>query len=285
MEQARAFSVSAANAASRAASYSIASQGRPIVFVVDDDVAVRQSLESLIDSVGWQPETFATAMEFLACPRPRSPSCLVLDVLLPGLNGLDLQERITADHLDMPIVFITGFGDVPMTVRAMRGGAVDFLTKPFRDNVLVAAIGTALDRSRAALAHEAELEALREHHASLSRREREVMVLVVVGRLNKQIAGELGISEITVKAHRGSMMRKMEARSLPHLVNITAKLGIGAEFAASADSVRGERAPAIRGDYATRVYPANQPSSPGRQANQLPFSASRWRDGSARSLR
>ena len=232
---------------------SIASQGTPIVFVVDDDVSVRQSLESLIDSAGWRSETFTTAMEFLAFPRPHAPGCLVLDVLLPDLNGLELQERITAERTDMPIVFITGFANVPMTVRAMKGGAVDFLTKPFRDDALLAAIASALDLSRAALDHEAELEAPRERHASLSRREREVMTLVIAGRLNKQIAGDLGISEITVKAHRGSMMRKMGVRSVPHLVNIAARLGIGAEFTASAGSVRGERTLATRADCGTLV--------------------------------
>jgi len=195
-----------------------------IVYVVDDDVSVRRSLKLLIESAGWQPKTFASAMEFLASPRPLSPSCLVLDVWLPDLNGLDLQERIAADHVDMPIIFITGNGDVPMTVRAMKSGAIEFLIKPFRDNVLLEAIGQALERSHTALCHETEMEALRERHASLSRREREVMALVVAGRLNKQVASELGISEITVKAHRGRMMRKMEARSLPHLVDMAARL-------------------------------------------------------------
>jgi FixJ family two-component response regulator len=206
------------------------SHGTPVVFVVDDDVSVRKSLELLIDSAGWQPETFASAMEFLASPRPLSPSCLVLDVSLPGLNGLDLQERINADRVDMPIIFITGHGDVPMTVRAMRGGAIEFLTKPFRDDVLLGAIGHALERSRTVLGDQVEMRVLRERHASLSRREREVMALVVAGRLNKQIAGELGISEITVKAHRGKMMRKMMARSLPQLVNMAARLGPASEI-------------------------------------------------------
>ena len=195
-----------------------------IVYVVDDDVSVRRSLKLLIESAGWQPKTFASAMEFLASPRPLSPSCLVLDVWLPDLNGLDLQERIAAHHLDMPIIFITGNGDVPMTVRAMKSGAIEFLIKPFHDNVLLEAIEQALERSRTALCYETEMGALRERHASLSRREREVMALVVAGRLNKQVASELGISEITVKAHRGRMMRKMEARSLPHLVDMAARL-------------------------------------------------------------
>lgn len=205
-----------------------ASQETPVVFVVDDDLSVRQSLELLIESAGWQANTFASAMEFLGSPQALgSPSCLVLDVSLPGLTGLDLQDRIAADRIDMPIIFITGHADVPMTVRAMKGGAVEFLTKPFRNDALLRAIEQALERSRSALASEAAIRALRARHASLSRREREVMALVVAGRLNKQIAGELGISEITVKAHRGKMMHKMMARSLPHLVNMAARLGVG----------------------------------------------------------
>ena len=226
MEQTRPYFLSSANALHHPPSYVTASQDGPVVFVVDDDLSVRQSLELLIGSAGWQSETFASATEFLARPRPPFPSCLVLDVLLPDLNGLDLQERITTDRVDMPIIFITGYGDVPMTVRAMKGGAVELLTKPLRDDVLLAAIAIALERSRTALGRQAELSALRGRHASLSRREREVMALVVAGRLNKQIAGELEISEITVKAHRGKMMRKMEARSLPQLVNMAARLGV-----------------------------------------------------------
>ena len=204
----------------------LASESKSLVFVVDDDVSVRESLESLINTRGWQVETFADAQAFLARPRRFLPSCLVLDISLPDLNGLDLQQRIATDRVDMPIIFITGYGDVPMTVRAMKGGAMEFLTKPFRDDALLSAIGQALERSRSALVDEAEIRALRECHASLSRREREVLELVVTGRLNKQVAGELGISEITVKAHRGKMMRKMNARSLPHLVNMAARLGL-----------------------------------------------------------
>ncbi len=200
------------------------SHATPIVFVVDDDVSVRESLELLIRCAGWQPETFASAQEFLSRPRVLAPSCLVLDVSLPDLNGLDLQKRIAVDRSDMPIIFITGYGDVPMTVQAMKAGAVEFLTKPFGDDVLLNAIRHALERSHTALGHEAEIRALRDCHASLSRREREVMVLVVSGLLNKQVGGELGISEITVKAHRGKVMRKMKADSLADLVKMDARL-------------------------------------------------------------
>ncbi len=200
------------------------SHATPIVFVVDDDISVRESLESLIRFAGWQPETFATAQEFLARPRVLAPSCLVLDVALPDLSGLDLQKRIAADRIDMPIIFITGYGDVPMTVQAMKAGAVEFLTKPFGDDVLLSAIRHAIERSQTALDHEAEIRALRDSYASLSRREREVMTLVVSGLLNKLVGGELGISEITVKAHRGKVMRKMKAGSLAELVNMAARL-------------------------------------------------------------
>jgi FixJ family two-component response regulator len=198
----------------------------PIVFVVDDDESVRNALQLLIDSAGWQSRLFASAKEFLACARVRAPSCLVLDVSLPDLNGLELQKRIAADRPDLPIIFITGHGDVPMTVRAMKAGAVEFLIKPFNDDVLLRAIANALDRSCAALDAEAKLQALRAEYAALSRREREVMVLVTSGLLNKQVGGQLGISEITVKAHRGKVMRKMEASSLADLVNKAAKLGL-----------------------------------------------------------
>jgi FixJ family two-component response regulator len=197
----------------------------PIVFVVDDDVSVRESLELLIRHAGWRPATFSSAQEFLARPRVTVPSCLVLDVTLPGLNGLELQEQL-ADRTDMPIIFITGYGDVPMTVRAMKAGAVEFLTKPFRDDVLMAAIRGALERSHAALRLDAELRTLRNSYESLTPREREVMALVVSGLLNKQVGSELGISEITVKAHRGQVMRKMKADSLPDLVTMAARLGL-----------------------------------------------------------
>jgi len=196
----------------------------PIVFVVDDDISVRESLESLIRCAGWQPETFASAEEFIAHPRPFVPSCLVLDVSLPDLNGLDLQKRVAADRSDMPIIFITGYGDVPMTVQAMKAGAVEFLTKPFGDEVLLSAIRNAIERSQTSLGREAERRVLQASYASLSRREREVMALVVSGLLNKQVGGELGISEITVKAHRGQVMRKMQADSLADLVNMAARL-------------------------------------------------------------
>lgn len=196
----------------------------PIVFVVDDDISVRELLELLICHEGWLPQTFATAEAFLARPQVAVPSCLVLDVTLPDLNGLDLQKRIAADRVEMPIIFITGYGDVPMTVRAMKAGAVEFLTKPFGDEVLLAAIRGAIDRSAVALREEAEMRVLRDRHASLSPREREVMALVVCGLLNKQVGGELGISEITVKAHRGRMMQKMQAASLADLVGMAAKL-------------------------------------------------------------
>ncbi|MGA8491923.1 MAG: response regulator [Terriglobales bacterium] len=196
----------------------------PIVFVVDDDVSVRESLESLIRYEGWQTETFASAQEFLDYPRVHVPNCLVLDVSLPGLNGLDLQALVAGERTDMPIIFITGYGDVPMTVQAMKAGAVEFLTKPFDDDALLAAIRAALERSQVALSLQAEMRVLRDRYASLSQRERQVMVLVVSGLLNKQVGGELGISEITVKAHRGKVMQKMKADSLADLVRMAARL-------------------------------------------------------------
>lgn len=198
----------------------------PVVFVVDDDVSVRESLELLISSSGWQPELFESAAEFLARPATTVPNCLILDVNLPALNGLDLQQIVSVERSEMPIIFVTGYGDVPTSVKAMKAGAVEFLTKPLNEEALLSAIQQALDRSRAALALQSDLHALRERHSSLSRREQEVMALVVSGLLNKQIGFELGISEITVKAHRGQVMRKMQARSLPDLVTMAAKLHV-----------------------------------------------------------
>ncbi len=200
------------------------SQTTAIVFVVDDDISVRESLEALIRLEGLDVQTFKSAQEFLAYPRTSAPSCMVLDVSLPGLNGLELQKCISAERQDMPIIFVTGHGDIPMTVQAMKAGAVEFLTKPFADHVLLNAIGKAVNRSRAILARDEELRSLKERYAQLTPREGEVMALVVVGLLNKQIAGELCISEITVKAHRGCMMRKMDADSLAELVNMAARL-------------------------------------------------------------
>jgi FixJ family two-component response regulator len=197
----------------------------PTVFVVDDDVSVRESLELLIRCEGMHPETFASAKEFLDRPRVLNASCLVLDVSLPELSGLDLQKLLVADGAVLPIIFITGYANVPMTVQAMKAGAVEFLTKPFNDEELLQAIRGAIARSQKALAHELEVRALQESHASLSEREREVMALVVSGLLNKQVGSELGI---TVKAHRGKVMRKMKAESLADLVNMASKLGLSA---------------------------------------------------------
>lgn len=199
---------------------------KPIVFVVDDDVSVRESLELLIDFAGWQPQTFASAKEFLAHPRITTPSCLVLDISLPDLNGLELQKLIANDRLEMPIIFVTGHGDVPMTVQAMKAGAVEFLTKPFDDEVLLTAIQHAIKRSASVLDDQAEITSLRNSYDSLTPREQEVMRLVVAGMLNKQIGLKLGISEITVKAHRGKMMQKMKAHSVADLVKTGVRLGL-----------------------------------------------------------
>lgn len=197
---------------------------KPIVFVVDDDVSVRQSLELLIHTQGWHPETFATAQKFLYRPRAFVPSCLLLDISLPDLNGLELQRRIAVERAEMPIIFITGYADVPKTVQAMKAGAIEFLTKPFSEEMLLTAIRQALERSRVALVELAQLQLLQDRYAALTPREREVMALVVSGLLNKQVGGELGISEVTVKAHRGQVMQKMQANSVADLVKMADRL-------------------------------------------------------------
>jgi len=219
--------------------YTPESNGKPLVFVVDDDISVRESLELLIRHAGWTPKIFGSAQAFLAHPPVSAPRCLVLDVTLPDLNGLDLQKRLAIDQLCMPIIFITGYGDVRMTVQAMKAGAFDFLTKPFADGALLNAIQSAIDRSQATLREEATLKTLSECYAALSPREREVMALIVSGLLNKQVGDKLGISVITVKAHRGSLMRKMMADSLADLVKMDARLRSAPRRKADAPSTIG----------------------------------------------
>lgn len=199
---------------------------KPTVFVIDDDAAIRDALQSLISSMKLHVELFGSAAEFLQRERPDVPSCLVLDVRLPGISGLDFQRKLTEANHFIPVIFITGHGDIPMSVRAMKAGAVEFLTKPFRDQDLLDAIHVALERDRARRQQESEMIILRERFESLTPREQEVLPLVVSGRLNKQIAAELGTSEITVKVHRASMMRKMQADSLPDLVKMAVRLGL-----------------------------------------------------------
>jgi FixJ family two-component response regulator len=196
----------------------------PTVFVVDDDISVRESLEFLIRDEGWQVETFTSAEEFVKRPREFVPSCLILDISMPGLNGLDLQKRLAVERPDMPIIFLTGHGDIPKTVQAIKAGAVEFLTKPFSDSTLLSAIRGAIDRSKALIVRDAEFRALKSRYARLTSREREVLALVVVGKANKEVANVLGISEVTVKAHRGKMMQKMGAGSLAELVNQATRL-------------------------------------------------------------
>ena len=193
---------------------------RPVVFVVDDDASMRESLQDLVHSVGLEARAFASPEEFLHAKRPDAPACLVLDVRLPGASGLNFQQELAKTGIHLPVIFITGHGDIPMSVRAIKAGAVEFLTKPFRDQELLDAINAAIERDRAQRGDAAIVAELRKRFATLTQREREVMGFVILGRLNKQIAAELGMSEATVKVHRGQLMRKMRAKSLPELVRM-----------------------------------------------------------------
>ncbi len=200
------------------------SNERPTVFIIDDDVSVREAIAGVVTSVGMRAVAFESARELLLAPPPAGPSCLVLDVRLQGASGLDLQRELARANNDIPIIFITGHGDVPMTVRAMKAGAIEFLTKPFRDQDLLDAISQALERSRAMLERQRAVLDLRERFETLTRRERQVMALVVAGKLTKEIAGELGTSEVTIKVHRGQVMHKLRARSVVELVKMAARL-------------------------------------------------------------
>jgi FixJ family two-component response regulator len=238
-------------------------QPSPMIFVVDDDISVRESLELLFRYEGWQVETFISAQEFFDHPRSFAPCCLVLDFSLPGLNGLEVQKRIAVERPNMPIIFITGYGDIPMTVQAMKAGAVEFLTKPFGEEVLLGAIRSAVERSKSLAGRDAELRALRERYARLTSREREVLARVVAGLLNKQVGCELGISEITVKAHRGNVMRKMQADSLAQLVNMATRLRLTRMNSSSLPALSGQGS----GTDATRFSADPWPVTSSNQAN------------------
>jgi FixJ family two-component response regulator len=210
----------------------MATQDQATVVVIDDDASVRKALDNLFRSVGLEVELFSSPQEFLQSERPDRPGCIVLDVRFPGRSGLDMQREISAANTPLPIIFITGYGDIPMSVRAMKAGAVEFLTKPFRDQDLLDAVGVALEKDRVRRANEVRLSELRTRFQTLTARERQVLSLVIAGRLNKQIAGELGVSEMTVKMHRRQVMRKMQATGLAQLVRLADQLGLGAPHTA-----------------------------------------------------